>query len=893
MAYLIYRRDIVIGLVASVVVFFALVYGTVVHAATYTVTKTTDDAPDGTCDVSDCSLREAVIAANANTGNDEIILSSGTYALTITNSAGDEDASATGDLDVTDSAELSVIGNGAGMTTIDASGITSGDRVVEVTSASASLVVTGVTIQGGSTTEAGGGIKTQGALTLTNSTVTGNTSSSDGGGILAQSTGLTIAGSTISNNTAARGGGMEYQSSSSQTLSITQTTVSGNTATDFGGGIYVDGVGDGTISESVISDNTASSAASGLYFDVDFSGGNILTLQNTTITESTVSTTGGLITLRSPDPDTVTLNVYFSTLKSASTNPVIKSSGSTSITEAVVFGTILSGNTDNCTGTTTITSNGYNIDSSNGCGFGSTGDQVSTDPLFHSDGLANNGGSTETIALAVTPTVSPAINVIPAAACLDVDGAALSTDQRAENRTGYCDVGAYEYQDSVSPVVTITNNTAEYNVVECTATYSDQGATATDAIDGTLTSDIDTTNTVNSAAPGSYSVVYGVQDLSTNAAEETRTVTVQDTIGPVVTLNGESAITLDVGDTYAEDGATATDTCDADVSVSTDGDVDTLVAGEYVVTYSSTDESGNIGEATRTVTVEANGNTDADGDGVTVLEGDCNDADASVSSEQTYYTDGDADGLGDPDVPTAVCSAEAPDGYVANASDTDDTIPNAGVEIADDGVDNDDDGDTDEVNTGTHPYFGSLTDVTNASLYAASILEMSGTAGGAIRVLYADNSLYEYTVFNTPSATAVTVVRSFDGTGHVLVLHPRGRKLALVDVYTGSVLDTVTLAARNQKSRSLKLLDLRGNEVTDVVVALKVEKRKASGVVFVVKVKTSDQQLVKKSHAQFSAKTVRVAKTAKKKKLLLLRNARSRVVLRYRVTPKLNLTLVR
>ena len=76
------------------------------RAATFVVTKTAD-TNDGTCD-SDCSLREAIVAANANAGVDVITLPAGTYTLTI--AGANEDAAATGDLDLTESVTI----NGAG-----------------------------------------------------------------------------------------------------------------------------------------------------------------------------------------------------------------------------------------------------------------------------------------------------------------------------------------------------------------------------------------------------------------------------------------------------------------------------------------------------------------------------------------------------------------------------------------------------------------------------------------------------------------------------------------------------------------------------------------------------------------------------------------------------------
>ena len=62
---------------------------------------------------------------------------------------------------------------------------------------------------------------------------------------------------------------------------------------------------------------------------------------------------------------------------------------------------------------------------------------------------------------------------------------------------------------------------------------------------------------------------------------------------------------------------------------------------------------------------------DADNDGY-LSTADCNDADATVHSNQTYYRDEDGDGLGDATVTISVCSSSAPSGYVTNSSDAND-----------------------------------------------------------------------------------------------------------------------------------------------------------------------------------------------------------------------------
>src|ERR1700752_5052481 len=88
----------------------------IVYAAAFTVTKTTD-TNDGVCDA-DCSLREAIIAANATPGADSISLPAAVYTLSLGGVA--EDAAATGDLDITGT--LTITGTGAATSIIDGGG---------------------------------------------------------------------------------------------------------------------------------------------------------------------------------------------------------------------------------------------------------------------------------------------------------------------------------------------------------------------------------------------------------------------------------------------------------------------------------------------------------------------------------------------------------------------------------------------------------------------------------------------------------------------------------------------------------------------------------------------------------------------------------------------------
>jgi hypothetical protein len=80
--------------------------------------------------------------------------------------------------------------------------------------------------------------------------------------------------------------------------------------------------------------------------------------------------------------------------------------------------------------------------------------------------------------------------------------------------------------------------------------------------------------------------------------------TPSDSVPPVITLNGASSITLEVGSTYNELGATLTDNVDSGLSVNITGVVNTGVIGTYTITYTASDRAGNAATPrTRTIQV--------------------------------------------------------------------------------------------------------------------------------------------------------------------------------------------------------------------------------------------------------------------------------------------------
>jgi CSLREA domain-containing protein len=247
------------------------------------VTKETDEA-DGPCDV-DCSLREAIIAANASPGKDTIILPSGTYTLSISGTQGTE----AGDLDIYD--DLALIGTGPTCTIIDANEF--GDRVFETFSGT--VEISKVTIRGGNPTSylGGGGIYNTTTLTLDTVVISDNEvvpgysepltcgSPNAGGGISSYLGSLTLLNSTVTGNTAngsgsdGGGGGIAKRYGS---LTITSSIIAGNS----GGGILT-ACGDDIIIKSVISDNTGTGGVAefGSGIRVGINGGTLIVSQST------------------------------------------------------------------------------------------------------------------------------------------------------------------------------------------------------------------------------------------------------------------------------------------------------------------------------------------------------------------------------------------------------------------------------------------------------------------------------------------------------------------------------------------------------------------------------------------------------------------------------------
>ena len=300
--------------------------------AVTTALDSVDAAPgDGKCADAQglCSLRAAILEANALPGPDTINLSAVVYVLT--RAGFSENGGLTGDLDVT--SPITIVGNGA---TVNAGDL---DRAFDVLAGGALTLKdmtvtngTAPTTQGMTPAESGGAIRSVATLTLdavsvTNSVVTGTGAS--GGGIAAGGS-LSIDRSTVSGNSATRaGGGIEITTGTvmidRSTLSanmagptpgnggalhvtgaarttVDRSTVNANVASAEGGGLWNSSTGTMTVSRSVITDNEARGALAdqgggGLFNeatpDVNVPGGGTLIVDRTEITNNRATGAGG------------------------------------------------------------------------------------------------------------------------------------------------------------------------------------------------------------------------------------------------------------------------------------------------------------------------------------------------------------------------------------------------------------------------------------------------------------------------------------------------------------------------------------------------------------------------------------------------------------------------
>ncbi len=156
--------------------------------------------------------------------------------------------------------------------------------------------------------------------------------------------------------------------------------------------------------------------------------------------------------------------------------------------------------------------------------------------------------------------------------------------------------------DNQIPVITLNGSSSVS--VNVGASYTDAGATATDNIDGSIP--VTTTGTVNPNSVGTYTITYNATDTAgNNAVSVTRTINVIDVSAPVITMLGSNPVSINIGSSYTDAGATALDDVDGNVTskITTTSTINVNALGSYTLTYRVTDVAGNTATAIRTVNV--------------------------------------------------------------------------------------------------------------------------------------------------------------------------------------------------------------------------------------------------------------------------------------------------
>ena len=248
----------VVGMVVLLCCVVSLVSG-----ATLDVDRIDDEPTATACTTApdDCSLRGAVIAANAAAGSDTIVLSAATYDLTV---AGEnEDLSATGDLDITD--DLIIQGAGSDLSIIDGGDL---DRVLHVPAFYITLEITDLTIRNGRAESNGGGGGLRGdhmTLTMTNVIVKENEAHNDpyvasGGGLHIRQGSAALTNCTFCDNYAEEGGGGGIKAYYLTNFTVEQSTFCRND----GSGIFFEGsYGPAIITDTIFDANIATTSYSG------------------------------------------------------------------------------------------------------------------------------------------------------------------------------------------------------------------------------------------------------------------------------------------------------------------------------------------------------------------------------------------------------------------------------------------------------------------------------------------------------------------------------------------------------------------------------------------------------------------------------------------------------
>lgn len=242
---------------------------------------------------------------------------------------------------------------------------------------------------------------------------------------------VTIEKMTLRNGVAASGGAISHDSNEMGhvDLTISDVEIRDNSAEEFGGGIYFSRSGQLTLTNVTISGNTAN-AGGGIL--VTLSDGALLTnvtLEGNSTVDGIQDKEGGGIWINSTDFEFKNVTIANNSADGGTGGGIFildNNAGS-------LQNTILTNNTGgNCS--ETLTSNGNNLSDDDTCGFLEETDLEEVDPKLGT--LQYKGGSIRTMPLLAE---SPALNSGNNVTCSDTDARGIDRPQQIT-----CDRGAYE-----------------------------------------------------------------------------------------------------------------------------------------------------------------------------------------------------------------------------------------------------------------------------------------------------------------------------------------------------------------------------------------------------------------------------------------------------------------
>ncbi len=167
------------------------------------------------------------------------------------------------------------------------------------------------------------------------------------------------------------------------------------------------------------------------------------------------------------------------------------------------------------------------------------------------------------------------------------------------------DFGLFVIPDAEAPVITIIG--ANPDVVGRGKVYNDSGAIAWDAVDGYFPANA-TGLFYNNVNVDSFYIYYNATDLNGNIADTVKRLVyvAADNQAPIITLNGDSLIYVDINSNFSDPGVSAFDSIYGAINASNInvvGSVNIKKFGTYKLNYTACDPKNNCASISRTVIV--------------------------------------------------------------------------------------------------------------------------------------------------------------------------------------------------------------------------------------------------------------------------------------------------